>query len=175
MIVDDENLKLMGLLSVAFGIPSVTRKAFRALKRKQFDTNSMMATAAFGALALGEFEEAASVAFLFSISDFLEQRATRKARVALDGIVNLSPDHANLVNPGTGDIEIVPVEELEIGDLVCVRTGDQIPSDGVVEEGSSHVDESSLTGESVLVGKHPGDAVSGGTINAGHTRLMVRT
>eukprot|EP00586_Coscinodiscus_wailesii_P017130 CAMPEP_0172519442 /NCGR_PEP_ID=MMETSP1066-20121228/291418_1 /TAXON_ID=671091 /ORGANISM="Coscinodiscus wailesii, Strain CCMP2513" /LENGTH=1043 /DNA_ID=CAMNT_0013302033 /DNA_START=55 /DNA_END=3186 /DNA_ORIENTATION=+ len=176
MLVEQiDYLQYTGLLSVIFGIPSVTRKAFRALKRKQFDTNSMMATAAFGALALGEFEEAASVAFLFSISEFLEQRATRKARVALDEIVNLSPDHANLVNPATGDITIVPVEELEIGDVVCVRTGDQIPSDGIVEEGSSHVDESSLTGESVPVGKHPGDIVAGGTINAGQSRLLIRT
>ena len=135
----------------------------------------MMVTAAFGALALQEYDEAASVSFLFSISEFLEDQATRRARTALDSIVNMRPENANLIDPSTGDIDIVPASELEVGSLVSVRTGDQIPSDGVVVEGSSEVDESSLTGESLLISKQEGDAVSGGTINAGSTRLVVRT
>ena len=134
----------------------------------------MMVTAALGSLFLGEFDEAASVAFLFSISEFLEDQATRKARVALDNIVNMRPDHANFIDPVTGSIEIVPAGDLNVGSLVCVKTGDQIPSDGIVVEGSSQVDESSLTGESMPVEKNIDDNVSGGTINAGSTRLVIR-
>lgn len=150
-------------------------KAFRTLRRGHFDANCMMVTAAFGAVLLQEFDEAASVSFLFSISEFLEDQATKKARLALDSIVNMRPDHANLIDPNSGDIEIVPVNDLEVGCLVSVRTGDQIPSDGVVVEGTSQIDESSLTGESTLATKQPGDIVSGGTMNAGTTRLVVRT
>lgn len=168
-------MKYFGIISVIFGIPSVASKAFRTLKRKHFDANCMMVTAAFGAVLLQEFDEAASVAFLFSISEYLEDQATRKARIALDSIVNMRPDRANLINPTTGDIEVIPVNDLEVGSMVCVRTGDQIPSDGVVVEGASQVDESSLTGESILITKEIGDVVSGGTINAGNTRLVIRT
>jgi len=167
--------KYFGIFSVLFGIPSVARKAYRTLRRGHFDANCMMVTAAFGAMFLQEFDEAASVSFLFSISEYLEDQATRKARIALDSIVNMRPEHANLIDPITGVMEIVPVDELETGCLVCVRTGDQIPSDGVIVEGTSEIDESSLTGESLLVTKQTGDAVSGGTINAGSMRLIVRT
>ena len=169
-------LKYAGLISVIFGIPSVAKKAFRTLKRKHFDANCMMVTAAIGSLLLQQYDEAASVSFLFAISEFLEDQATRRATKALNSIIDMRPDHANLlIDPNKDDIEIVPVSDLEIGSLVSVRTGDQIPSDGVVTEGTSQIDESSLTGESVLITKSPGDAVSGGTINAGNSPLKVRT
>jgi len=171
-----ENVLLMylGLLSVFFGLPPVAKKAFRTLRRKQFDSNCMMVTAALGAVALQEYDEAASVSFLFAISEFLEDRATRKGRKALDEIINMRPDHANLIDQDTGDIDIVAVDELEIGDLVNVRMGDKIPSDGVIVEGETQIDESSLTGESMSLNKVVGDAVSGGTINVGRTRIIVR-
>jgi Cd2+/Zn2+-exporting ATPase len=168
-------LQYAGLISVAFGIPPVALKAFRTLKRKHFDANCMMVTAAIGSLLLQEYDEAASVSFLFAISEFLEDQATRRATKALDSIINMRPDHANLlIDPKKDDIEIVPVSDLEIGSLVIVRTGDQVPSDGIVTEGISQIDESSLTGESVLVTKCSGDIVSGGTINAGSSPLKIR-
>lgn len=156
-------------------MPSVIKKAYYTLMRGYFDANCMMVTAAFGALLLEEYDDAASVSFLFSISDFLEARATRKARLALDSIANMQPDFANLIDPITGLVQVIPVDDLKINNLVIVRSGDQIPSDGVVLEGLSQIDESSLTGESLLVTKGVGDAVSGGTINAGNARLIVRT
>jgi ATPase, P-type (transporting), HAD superfamily, subfamily IC/heavy metal translocating P-type ATPase len=168
-------LKYFGLISVAFGIPSVAKKAFRTLKRRHFDANCMMVTAAIGSVCLQEYDEAASVSFLFAISEYLEEQATKRATKALDSIINMRPDHANLIlDEKKDDIIIVPVNDLKIGDLVSVRTGDQIPSDGVVVEGSSQIDESSLTGESTLLTKQPGDAVSGGTINAGMSPLKIR-
>jgi cation transport ATPase len=81
-----------GLLAVVFGLPHVAVKAWRTILRSQFDSNCMMVTAALGALALGEFEEAASVSFLFSISEYLEARASEKARKAISDIVQLRPE-----------------------------------------------------------------------------------
>jgi Cd2+/Zn2+-exporting ATPase len=169
-----DHLKYAGLLSVLFGIPPVVVKAFRTIQRLHFDANCMMVIAAFGALALKEYDEAASVAFLFSISEYLEDKATRQARLALDSIVKLRPDHANLIL-STGEIKIVPASILNIGSLVSVRTGDKIPTDGIIVEGSSEIDESSLTGESRPIDKCVNDVVSGGTINIGSTRLVVKT
>lgn len=175
-IVDGmERFAYFGLASVLFGLPPITLKAFKTLRRCQFDTNCMMVTAAFGALALGEYDEAASVSFLFAVSEFLERRASTKARKALGEICALRPDHANVIHPITKEIVVVPADRVPLGSLISVRTGDKIVADGVVVEGSTSIDESSLTGESTPVQKCIGDEVSGGTINTGQTQLVVRT
>ena len=165
----------MALLSVLFGIWKISLKAFRTLRRCQFDVNCMMLFAIIGALALQDFTEAAAVTFLFSISDWLESLSTARARNALSSIVKLRPERAKVKNPTTNTFVIVPAASVPVGSIVSVRTGDKIPCDGVVIEGSSAVDESSLTGESRPVSKCPGDTVSGGTINAGVAQLLVKT
>jgi len=170
-----EFLKYAGIFAVLFGLPPVVLKAYRTVRRCHFDANCMMVIAAVGALALGEYDEAASVSFLFAISELLEHQATKKARLALDAIVKLQPEYANLMHPSSGDIRIVPACDLPIGSLVSVRMGDKIPADGVVVEGTSQVDESSLTGEAKPVDKRVNDTVSGGTINIGIARLVIRT
>jgi len=172
---DWESLKFVGLFAVLFGMPPVALKAFRTLRRRYFDSNCMMLIAAVGALLLGEYEEAASVAFLFSISEYLEHQATKRARLALADIVNLRPEHANLIHSSSGEVTIVPACDLPVGSLVSVRTGDKIPADGIVIEGNSLIDESSLTGEARPIDKRINDNVSGGTINIGTTRIVVRT
>jgi Cd2+/Zn2+-exporting ATPase len=131
--------------------------------------------ASVGAVALQEFAEAAAVVFLFAISEWLEVRATARARHALSAIVNLRPEKANLVHPATQELITIPAAAVPVGALVSVKTGDKIPCDGVVVEGQSTVDESSLTGESRPIRKGLGDKVSGGTVNAGLSQLMVRT
>jgi Cd2+/Zn2+-exporting ATPase len=168
-------LKYVALASVAFGLPHIGLKAFKTLKRFQFDTNVLMFSATIGAVALQEYTEAAAVAFLFGFSEWLETRATVRARNALGEIVNLRPDKANLVHPSTKEIVLVPAAAVPVGALVSVKTGDKIPCDGMVLTGRSTVDESSLTGESRPVRKGPRDKVSGGTINSGMVELMVRT
>jgi Cd2+/Zn2+-exporting ATPase len=145
------------------------------LRRFQFDANCMMVTAALGAVALGEYDEAASVAFLFAVSEFLEARATMKARKALSAIVNLRPDHANVVHPVSKEIIIVPADQVPLGSLISVKTGDKIAADGIVVDGSTAIDESSLTGEAKPSHKKVGDQVSGGTINIGASPLVIRT
>jgi Cd2+/Zn2+-exporting ATPase len=168
-------LNYAGILSVLFGMPPVVMKAWKTVRRLQFDANCMMVAAAFGALALGDFDEAASISFVFSLSELLESRATGKARQALGEIVSLRPEYANLVDRESGGILIVPAVNIPVGSIVSVRTGDKVPADGVVIEGTSSVDESSLTGEARMVEKHAGDFVSGGSINIGSRQLVVRT
>jgi len=170
-----EYLQYVGLLSVIFGLPSIFMKALGTLRRYQFDANCMMLFATLGALALQEFTEAAAITFLFSISEFLEVQATSRARKALSNIVQLRPEHANLIHPATKDIMTVPATSVPIGAFVSVRFGDKIPCDGIVMEGHSTVDESTLTGESRPVKKGPTSKVSGGTINTGVTPLKVCT
>jgi len=168
-------LKYLSIVALVFGLPPIARKAYSTLCRCQFDTNVLMFSAAVGAVALQEFTEAGAVAFLFSLSEWLEARATARARNALSAIVQLRPDKANLIHPSTRDIIVVPASAVPIGALVRVKTGDKIPCDGVVVQGTSTVNESSLTGESRPVLKAPMDEVSGGTVNSGMVDLLVRT
>jgi len=170
-----ENLKYVGLISVAFGIPSVAYKAIRTMMKCKFDSNCLMLFASLGAVALQQYMEAASVAFLFSISEWLEVRATSRARNALSEIVRLRPETANLMNPGTKEVTVVPASTVPVGAMVVVRAGDKVPCDGIVVEGNSTVDESSLTGESRPVRKGKNDVLSGGTINSGSVQLLVKT
>lgn len=135
----------------------------------------MMLFAVIGAVALQDYTEAALVSFLFASSEWLESLATARARNALSAIVSLRPEKANLLNPITNEIVVMPASAVTVGSKVSVRTGDKIPCDAVVIEGSSTVDESNLTGESRPVKKHPGSKVSGGTVNTGSAQLIVRT
>ena len=157
-----------------FGLPPISIKAIATLKRFQFDTNCMMMFAILGAVGLQEFPEAAAVTFLFSISEFLESRATSRARDALSAIVNLRPEKANLVNPITNEVIVIPASSVAVGATLSIKAGDKIPCDGIVLEGSSTVDESSLTGESRPIKKKQTDKVSGGTINSGSSQLVVK-
>lgn len=134
-----------------------------------------MLFAALGAVGLQEFPEAAAVVFLFSLSEWLEVRATTRARRALSAIIQLRPDKARVVHPSTKELIDVPASLVPVGAIVSVLTGDKIPCDGIIVEGVSTVDESSLTGESRPVRKGPGDEVSGGTANSGLTPLLVQT
>ena len=132
-------------------------------------------TAVVGACALQEFVEAAVLVFLFDISEYLESTAMTRATNALSTIVSIRPEQANLINPITKEIVVLPASAVKIGSIVSVRTGDKVPCDGVVIEGDSTVDESNLTGESRPVKKGIGDKVSGGTINNGSTQLIIKT
>lgn len=168
-------LSYFGLVSVAFGIPPIAAKAFRTASRGMIDTNVLMFLAVVGAVFLHQYEEAAAVAFLFSLSEWLEARATRRANQALTSIVNLKPERANIIQPKTKELIVVPATSVPVGALVAVKSGDKVPCDGVIVEGNSTLDESSLTGESRPVKKGPKDEVSGGTVNSGNTQIIVRT
>ena len=132
-------------------------------------------TAVVGACALQDFVEAAVLVFLFDVSEYLESVAMTRATNALSTIVSIRPEQANLNNPITKEIVVLPASAVKIGSIVSVKTGDKVPCDGIVIEGDSTVDESNLTGESRPVKKGIGDKVSGGTINNGSTQLIVKT
>ena len=170
-----ERLSYLGLVSVGFGIPPIAHKAFRTACRGSIDTNVLMFLAVVGAVCMELFAEAAAVTFLFSLSEWLEARATRRANAALRSIVRLKPERANIIQPKTKELIVVPATSVPIGAMVAVRSGDKIPCDGVIVEGKSTVDESSLTGESRPVKKGPSDQVSGGTVNSGNTQIIVQT
>ena len=147
------------------------RRAAAAMRSRTLDINTLMIVAVAGALALGEWLEAASVVFLFSVAQWLELRTMERARQAIRALIDLSPREA-LVRGG-GLERRVAVDDIRIGDEILLRPGDKVPLDGVVVSGHSDVNESPLTGESMPAVKTPGDDVFAGTIN-GRGALDVR-
>lgn len=147
-------------------------KGIGAARRLALDMNFLMSVAIVGALILGEFMEAASIAVLFSVAELLEAYSVDRARESVASLLEMAPDWAVVVRNGA---EVtVPASSLVEGDVTVVRPGDRIPADGTVLEGASAVDQSPITGESLPVEKAPGDAVFSGTINReGHLRVRV--
>jgi Cd2+/Zn2+-exporting ATPase len=139
------------------------RRAWISLRSRVLDINVLMVVAVAGAVALGEWSEAASVVFLFALAQWLETRAMERARGAIRSLMDLAPAEA-LVRRGGGDV-VVSVDDVRIGDVIVVRPGEKIPLDGRVRAGDSHVNESPVTGESLPVEKLPGAEVFAGTIN----------
>ncbi|MBN8630442.1 MAG: cadmium-translocating P-type ATPase [Rhodobacterales bacterium] len=147
------------------GVAPVARRAFAAARMGQlFTIESLMTIAATGALFIGAAEEAALVVFLFAVGEVLEGVAANKARDGIRALANLVPKTALL--EVDGKTREVPAESLQIDQIVLARPGDRIPADGEIVEGTSGVDDSPVTGESVPVTKGPGDAVFAGSINA---------
>ncbi|MGQ9909925.1 MAG: heavy metal translocating P-type ATPase [Candidatus Flexifilum sp.] len=138
---------------------------------REFTINLLMTIAAFGAIAIGEYLEAATVIFLFAIGEALEGYTADRARASLHGLLALKPTQA--VRLRDGREETIAAADLAVGDRVLVRPGEQIPADGVVEAGVSSVNQAPITGESIPVSKMAGEAVYAGTIN-GEGALTIR-
>ena len=150
------------VLATLLGAVFPARRAVTAARARSLDINVLMVIAVAGALALGEWLEAASVVFLFAVAQWLEVRTMERARQAIRALIDLSPRDA-LVRRGTTQ-QRVPVEQIAIGETLIVRPGEKVPLDGIVLEGRSDVNEAPLTGESLPVDKAPGDGVYAGTI-----------
>ena len=163
-----------GLFSAAilFGVWLVAPKAWSSARRMSPDMNLLMVVAVIGAIALGEFFEAATVAFFFSLSLYLESWSVGRARNAVSALLDLAPPTARIIREDGSEAD-VPAAEVAIGNRFVVRGGDRIPLDGEVMEGAGAVDQAPITGESALIPKEPGDAVYAGTIN-GEGTLTVR-
>ena len=123
----------------------------------------LVTIAILGAFAIGEFEESAVVAFLFLFGALLEQRTLAKTRSAIRGLVDMVPEVALRRNED-GGFEEVPVDEVEQGDALLVRTGGRVPVDGEVTFGGGSANEASITGEPLPVAKGVGDKMFAGTI-----------
>jgi Cd2+/Zn2+-exporting ATPase len=154
---------LFGLAIVA-GVWLVLPKAWGAIRRRQPDMNLLMTVAVVGAVAIGEYFEAAAVAFLFSVSLLLESWSVGRARRAIAALMDLAPPTAWLL-AGDGSMKQVSPTDVPIGAAFLVKPGERIPLDGKVLDGASDINQAPITGESVPVPKAAGDAVFAGTIN----------
>ncbi|MEV8359893.1 cation-translocating P-type ATPase [Microbacterium sp. NPDC076895] len=151
----------IGLLLGAYTfVPGALRKLFT---KGKLGIGLLMTISATGAVILGYVEEAAALAFLYSIAEALEDKAMDRARAGLRALLKLVPDTA-LVKRGDATAE-VEAKELRVGDVLVVRPGERIATDGIVRAGRSSLDTSAITGESIPVEVEPGTDVSAGSIN----------
>jgi len=146
-----------------FGGWDVSQHTWHAVKERHFDTDLLMVIAALGAAFLGDFAEGALLLFLFSLGHSLEERALDRARSAVRALADLAPKIALVRRDGKE--QELPVESLQLDDIVIVRPGVRIPVDGVILDGNSGVDQASVTGESLPIDKTPGDNVFASTVN----------
>jgi Cd2+/Zn2+-exporting ATPase len=149
---------------VLAGVWLVLPKAWLALRRLRPDMNLLMTVAVVGAISIGDWFEASTVAFLFALSLALETWSVAHARRAVEALLDLTPPSARLLR-ADGSEEPTPVEQVSVGSLLLVRPGERIPLDGEVVRGASHVNQAPITGESAPVSKSAGDPVFAGTIN----------
>jgi len=145
----------------------------QSIKKKKFIPNVhiLMTLAAIGAVIIGDFMEAALLILIFAGAHFLEHYAESKSNKEITNLLQLNPTNARRIKPD-GEIEIVDVADLTIGDQLSILNGDQIPTDGVVVSGESAVDQAAITGESIPVEKKAGDTLFGSTINGTGTMIM---
>jgi len=156
---------LLYAAAAAAGGWTVLPKAWAAARSLRPDMNLLMTVAVAGAMAVGEWLEAATVAFLFAVSLLLESWSVGRARHAIQKLLNVAPPTARYRCPHDGDIVERPVGDVAIGLTVLVRPGERIPLDGAVTKGETTVNQAPITGESVPVRKGPGSEVFAGTIN----------
>nr|WP_232021753.1 MULTISPECIES: cation-translocating P-type ATPase [Pseudonocardia] len=139
--------------------------ALRSLCRGRIGVGTLMTIAAIGAVALGQIAEAALLGILFSIAEGLERYAVTKTRRGLRALLGLVPPTATVIRDGR-EVTVSP-DDLVVGDLLVLRSGERAATDGVVRRGRTNLDTSAITGESVPVEAGPGDILHAGTINGG--------
>jgi len=149
--------------SILIGGYALFIKGLRNLVRLRFDMNTLMTVAILGAAAIGEWGEGAVVVFLFAISEALESYSMEKARQSIRSLMDIAPKEAT-IRRGNQEMQ-VPVEEIQIGDVMLIKPGQKIAMDGTVVNGNSSVNQATITGESIPVSKTVGDEVFAGTIN----------
>lgn len=142
----------------------ILKKAFKGILKKQiFDENFLMATATVGAVLLGEYTEAVAVMLFYQIGELFQSYAIGKSRRNISALMDIRPDYANVETDGK--MEQIDPDEVEIGTVITVLPGERIPIDGIVVSGTSTLDTSALTGESVPRRAKEGDEVLSGCIN----------
>lgn len=167
MIVKFENVwinNIIFLISYLLVGIKILKKAIKNILRgKVFDENFLMSLATVGAFAVGEFPEAAMVMILYQIGELFQDYAVNKSRKSIASLMDIRPDYANVYRDDK--IEKVNPSEVAIGEIIVIKPGEKIPLDGTVVEGTSMLDNSALTGESVPRKIEVGDDALSGTIN----------
>lgn len=149
--------------ALAVGASTFAPSTLRRLTGGQIGVGTLMTIAAVGAVALGQVGEAATLAFLFSISEGLEEYAVARTRRGLRALLSLVPDQATVLREGTETV--VATAELHVGDQMIVKPGERLATDGIIRAGRTALDLSAITGESVPVEAGTGDDVFAGSIN----------
>ncbi|RBP05550.1 cation-translocating P-type ATPase [Rossellomorea aquimaris] len=154
---------IMYLTAAATSGYSTFIKGVKNLLKFKFNIDTLMTIALIGAFSIGEWKEGTLVAILFGVNELLEGMGMEKARKSMEELLKVAPKEAILID---GDQErVVPISSLHAGDLVLVKSGQKIPSDGIVATGKSSVNEAAITGEAMPVEKEPNEKVFGGSIN----------
>lgn len=161
------NLKIgMYIVSYALIGFDIFKKAIKHLFRKDmFDENLLMTIATIGALCIGEYIEGVAVLLLYKIGEYLQDKAVDTSKEKIKNAIDIRAKYANVIK--NGKVEKVDPETLEIGDIVVVKNGEKIPTDGIISKGNTRLDTSSLTGESVPKEVAENDEVLSGMINLG--------
>ena len=142
----------------------ILKKAFKGILNKQvFDENFLMAVATVGAILLGDYSEGVAVMLFYQIGELFQSYAVGKSRRNISELMDIRPDYANIEKDGT--LEQVDPDEVEIGTIIVVQPGEKVPIDGVITEGTSTLNTSALTGESLPRSAKVGDEVISGCIN----------
>ena len=148
------------------------RDGVLALRDRTLDVDLLMVLAAIGAASIGQIFDGALLIVIFATSGALEDVATRRTQESVNGLLDLSPQEAVVVDE-TGTEHTIPARQVQVGDLVVVRPGGRVSADGVVVDGASEVDQATITGEPLPVTKVVGDDVFAGTVN-GSGALRIR-
>lgn len=142
------------------------------IKGKVFDENFLMSIATIGALTIGEYPEAVMVMFLYQIGEFLQDKAVEKSKNSISSLMNLRPDYANVCKNDV--ISKKSPEEVNIGDIIVVKTGEKVALDGTITDGEAYIDTSALTGESYPRKVQTGDEIlSGCVVDNGYIKIKV--
>lgn len=149
---------------VVAGGEVLLRAAKNILRGQVFDENFLMAVASLGAMLMGEATEAVAVMLFYQIGEWFQDRAVDKSRASIAQLMDIRPDHANHVL-ADGSVEVVPPQSLKAGDILLVKPGERIPLDGIILEGTSTLNTSALTGESIPRDVAEGDTVLSGCVN----------
>lgn len=165
-------VRILYFLAIVCGVAYVAPKAWFALRRARPDMNLLMTIAVCGAMLIGEWFEAATVSFLFSVSLTLESWSVGRARRAVETLLDLAPVTVRILEDG--ETRETSPESVAAGTVFLVRPGERIPLDGEVLRGASDVNQAPITGESVAVAKEPGALVFAGTVN-GNGSLEIRS
>jgi Cd2+/Zn2+-exporting ATPase len=156
-------VRVLLIAAAAAGLPLSLLRAANAIRTLSIDMNVLMTVAIVAAATIGDWEEAAVIAFLFSIANILEALAMARTRKAIESLVDLSPDRAT-VKRGS-EQTVVDADAVKPGEVIIVKPGERIPLEGKVIAGVTSVDEAPITGESMPVTKQPGSQVFAGTLN----------